>query len=498
MEPIGSITIYFSYVDDETKGILISTMAEAKNFNDFTEKFCDFVLTNDTPQIAQYLNCFFALMFDKAPLLTKIMKENRIPPIAKPYRLLLGYLIGDVVSWEEMVRGVREALSFAPNDWFVCHLYLMWSLLAVYLPVYPASDFDLHPYDSVINDIQSNDELEYFRAMLYWIDAFKLEKEFKMTEVAVLIDGAIQIFQQYDDSISEMAALLHSSQALKHTNLERAIDHVLKAKRLCEIHGYAHGIGLVQHILSHIMGMRGEYDAAIDHQLQYREFLVSNDVSLDFVDAILALYHNQAGNYEEALDYVKDIEITDKVPARLAAHFQTQKTWSLIMLRREKEVRRELEKAKAISMKSGDLGFLFRVEVLDGLVEKVEHRYDNAIAIFSKLYESFSTNPIPMYENICLLNLVELEIALQDENSIDTKADVSGPWMKTIEEHCRKQDMPGVAAQAKLFKAKFREKQQRPQEADSYVNEVLQISESPSMRFLKNRVKELFPHLSAI
>ncbi len=88
---------------------------------------------------------------------------------------------------------------------------------------------------------------------------------------------------------------------------------------------------------------------------------------------------------------------------------------------------------------------------------------ESAAAIFSNVYQSFAEEQIPFWENFCLLNLVAIEIDSFADELIDSQAELSGQWMRTLDNHT-KHNMPGIAAQSIILKAKFREKQGRHDE----------------------------------
>ena len=50
MEPLGSITVYFPFIDEETKNVLESIMEEAYNYYDFVKILTQRILETD-------LNC---------------------------------------------------------------------------------------------------------------------------------------------------------------------------------------------------------------------------------------------------------------------------------------------------------------------------------------------------------------------------------------------------------------------------------------------------------
>ncbi|MDF1540392.1 MAG: hypothetical protein P1Q69_15965 [Candidatus Thorarchaeota archaeon] len=146
-------------------------------------------------------------------------------------------------------------------------------------------------------------------------------------------------------------------------------------------------------------------------------------------------------------------------------------------------------------MKSGETQVLIQMEILEGILEKSENSIESAAASFEKLLLSFKDDPMPLFENICLLNLVDIEIEMQHPESIDTNADTSETWMNALMEHLSRHDFPGIATQSKIMKAKFRQKQGRYGEVNRIVSDVLRDSESPSMRYLKNLAKKEFPEL---
>jgi hypothetical protein len=47
MKPMGTITKYYPFIDEETKSILNSLMEESSSYFDFVQRLCDVVLENE-------------------------------------------------------------------------------------------------------------------------------------------------------------------------------------------------------------------------------------------------------------------------------------------------------------------------------------------------------------------------------------------------------------------------------------------------------------------
>jgi predicted acyltransferase (DUF342 family) len=69
--------------------------------------------------------------------------------------------------------------------------------------------------------------------------------------------------------------------------------------------------------------------------------------------------------------------------------------------------------------------------------------------------------------------------------------------MNQLEDFAHQRNLTGIAAQAMLAKAKLRLKQGRMEEAADLLEEVEEIAEDPTMRFLEDKVEELKRYASS-
>lgn len=498
MKPLGTITLFFPYVDDETRGILNSIMVEANDFDEFSELLCTKVLTTDTPTLTQYLNFYYMMMLYKQSKLNEIASANKIPPIAKPLFLLTRFAEGVDVSWDEMIQLLADATEVAPNEWFVCHLYLTWRYIIAITSIFPPSKYNLHPYESIIADVKENRDLEYISIYLLLIETQGFAIAYEISKAIPPAEHALMLARKYDDQLLEAQIEYLLASCIKHTDVRRAIDYAHHARGIFNKLGNKNGLSLIQNLLGHIMGIRGEYDAAIDHHKESRKIAKSLSIPTIMVDGILAMYYNLADKAVEALDMVNPFLTSYEMPPLYLSNLLMQKTWALIILNRNEDARVEFDKFRELTLKSGDTELLVRLELVEGLLDKCENKIESAAAIFEKLLISFKEDPLPIFENICLLNLVDIEIRKHNPEFIDSNAVSSGIWMKTLEERISKFDWPGVAAQSMILRAKFREKQGRHDEVRQLLQQVIRASESPSMMYLRTLIAKEFPKIAPI
>ncbi|MFW9907598.1 MAG: hypothetical protein ACFFEF_03410 [Candidatus Thorarchaeota archaeon] len=492
MKPLGTITVFFPYVDGETRRILNSLMVEANDFNDFSEALFERVVSEDTPVLTQYLNFYFLLFQFRGELLRELVSRDKVPLMAKPIELVSKSDQSEMVSWEEMKQILGLALEEAPNEWFVCHVYLSWRLFLGYFSIYPSSNIDMHPYESVISNIQANKEFEYFKLQLFLIESFGHREEFQFSKAIEANKQALEIARKYDDQLSAAIILSLLGQLAKHTDLKAGIDFALEGNEIQKQLGNKGGLALAQHFLGHIMGIRGEFDAAIEHQLEYRTLCDFLSIPTAMIDGVIAMYCNMAGKGQDALNIVKDIS---EEPEIYEWNSQVQKAWALSLLGQNEEARVEYDKFRKFALKSGDIDLILRMDIMEGILDQSEGDLKSAEKAFEKLLKSFKDNPVPVFENLCLLHLVDMEIEQLDDDTLSVKHESSGRWMDDLDTHLSKHDFPGILAQAKILKAKLRQKQTRTREVQDLIRGVLEVSESPSMKYLRNLVAKTFPKL---
>jgi hypothetical protein len=165
---------------------------------------------------------------------------------------------------------------------------------------------------------------------------------------------------------------------------------------------------------------------------------------------------------------------------------------ALLNLDRIDEAAQSLDLARDWALKSGSDSILGTINFLEGLIHKSRSELPSAEFELEKAHSSFRSFP---GTNQTLIHLTDVEIEMFSYEKEGTKADVSGPWMQALMEQVQEKDLPGIEAQAMLFKAKFRFKQGRANEAKKLFKEVLKTSKTSGMNYLRKMAESLLPEL---
>ncbi len=493
MKPLGTITMCFPHVDEDTKTTLQSIMEEAEDITDFTEKLCDKVCSEPSSPLLEYFAFYFPYRISYYKLIDRLETAGKVSDLAEPLLLITKVQKGLRIGWDEMKSSIVKALNVAPNDWIVTHLYLTWRIDAEHL--FTESDVDVRPIEAITSSVNENKDLKFFKASLLWIEANAFLREYKRKDVVILLRQALTIARKFDDQIMVANLLRFLANHIKHSDVKQAIDLLISLRELSEQLGYRYGIGMVQCELGFIMGFRGELDAAFEYQFEYSTIRESLGLSTIWINGVIAFHYNQAGNGEKALELAKTTLALEDSRNRDLGYTRAQIAWALIILGRFDEAKAEIVVCHELVSKSGDSQPMAWYNMVEGILDKAESNFENAVTNFKEVLKFYEEDPILVFQNICLLNLTEIEIEMLTEESLDEKIESSGPWMKKLEEHAKTNDLPGVAAQSKILKAKLCHRQGQYDEVRKILKEVVKIAQAPSMKYLNDLVISKFPDI---
>ncbi|MFX1368875.1 MAG: tetratricopeptide repeat protein [Promethearchaeota archaeon] len=491
MKPLGTITMCYPFVDEKTKDALELVMNEAENYGDFTEKLCDKVISEPSSPLLEYLVFSFAYWLESHKLIDRLEAAGKVPDLAKPILLILKAERGFSLSWNEVKSSLVNALKLAPNDWIATHLYLQWRMYTQ--QYFSEADVEIKPLEMIAAAVSKNSELHYFESYLHWITAKSLEKDNDRKGAIAILKKALAIARKFDDRVYAACLLVVIGGLTRLADLKQGADLLISARELSEELGYEFQIGLVQAHLGRIMEVRGEFDAAIEYQREYVAYQESLGSSKPMTNAVIASFYNQIGNGERALEFAKKGLAPEDAPFLWISYSSAQHAWALINLGRYTEAQRALAICQRIALKSGSIDYLAWYYMVEGLLDKAEKRFENAAENFRKVFDLIEENPVPLYQNICLLNLSEIEIDMLTDTSLHENYDSSGRWMKELENHVQENDLPGIAALSMILKAKLRYRQGRYDDVRRILKEVQETAKTSSMRYLNDIIISKFP-----
>jgi tetratricopeptide (TPR) repeat protein len=477
-------------VDEATKKILQLVMDEAKNYNNFAELLCNKTISEDVPELLIYYAYYHAYNQLRFDLVRKLVDTDRKSDLAKPLVLLTSPW-GNI-DWEEFQRSISSALKVAPNDWIACELYMLWRVDIGTIASYTEIQTDLETLKILESKIESDEEFSCFLPNLNYIKARVFMQEGNVQEAKAWFNRAIYLAKKHERLIVLASLLLDKANMIKNVNFNEALS-ILKSQRIiCEKLGLIYHLTINEATLGLIAQARGQYETAIEHL----ESCVMNLDSigqksfLDFYKLVVAAQYNQMQDGVRALEIVN--EVLKEYKSQPPWFPYIQQTNALLILDRAIEAAKSLDLARDWAPKSGRDAAIGSVHFLDGLMHKVRGEFSSAKFELEQAHSCFGSFP---RTNQTLIHLTDVEIELFSYEKEKVKTDISGPWMKALAQQVEEKDIPGIAAQTLLLKAKFRFKQGRTDEAKKLVKKALKTSEKSGMTYLRSMAESLIPEL---
>ncbi|MHA1949619.1 MAG: hypothetical protein ACXAAO_08865 [Candidatus Thorarchaeota archaeon] len=492
MEPLGTITACFPYVDDETKNILQSVMDEAKDYDDFAERLCEKVLKDSVPDLLTYFAYFHVFNQGKFIHLIRLMEAQIGSDLTKPIELTYASGRDDSVEWNDIQNATAAALKMIRNDWMACHVYLACREKAETWWI-PESDTDYKPLEILESQIKNDEEYAYFLVSLHAINANRFNAEGNYQIAKKWFDSAISLAKKFDDQLRLADLLQIKANMIKNVNFSEALSILKVQKEVCDRIGYVRGLAVNAHTLGHIAMARGEYDAAIEYQ---KEFLRNEEIQggqVGFIKFVVASLYNQKGDGKRALEFVTDGR--KSIFSGAHAYSLIQESYAMVNLDQLDEASHSLEEARECIVKYGGEFLLGLVHLGEGLIQKKRHEFKSATFALEQSLSILEGLGGGAFKNVALIHLTDVEIEKYPYDKGTTKAKLSGPWMERLMEHVEQRDLPGIAAQAKLLQAKFHFKKGQMAQSRKMLKRVLKASETSSMNYLKDMAESVIPDL---
>ena len=491
MKELGTISSCFPYVDTDTRSILQSYMDLAEGYDDFADRLCERVLTQESSDLLVYFAYFHAYNLSNWNLLKRLMDAQIGSDLTQLFELVHHARGGGLVEWSDFQEAISKALRMTRNDWMACHVYISWR--EVVDDWFPEAATDSGPLEVLESRITDDEQFNFFLSSLHAIKARRYRLERNIDAARNCFDNAISLAKKHNDQEKLATLLFEKANLVKNENFGEALSILDVQLEISDKFGLHLGRAGNAHVLGHIAMANGEYDTALKYQYEYLSGRESRGLPVGFMKCIVASLHNLIGDGKTAMSLIIDAA-AEMLPGA-QGYARLQETWALLHLDQVEDAIESLDKAREISLKGGEETGIGLIHFVEGLIAKHKHEYPSALFSFERALEIFERTHLLAYTNMTLHHLVDIEIETYAYDKADKKAKLSGSWMQKLMERIAQRNMPGLTAQTYLLEARFRFKQGRAGDSQKLVKKALKISEKTDNPYLKNLAESLLPEL---
>ncbi|MCK5150832.1 MAG: hypothetical protein KAQ65_03285 [Candidatus Thorarchaeota archaeon] len=488
MKPLGTITMYFDFVDAKTKSILESLMKKAYNYFDFVNLITERACFENAPQLLGFMAVLHSSKLWNMQCLNQLSKKYSTDPLMRPYLLNIKSGLGELVDWEGVLDSTRIVLDSNPDKWVALQMHLLNYSVAIGSHRAPLKAYTLA---TIGNLIRNNDELSCFSTNLWFLRAALWNRVEDQDKRLSFTQQAMELARTFDDKYSEgygfrtLAALSLSS------NLEQTREYIHAADVIFDELGHKLGMAENFDTLSGVFQIRGEFTNALECLFESMNLKEALGVDNWLTPTNVAWIYNIIGDRRAALEWSEYALISICMCDNLIGYPHLQRARALINVGRTEDVLEHLDVALQYALREGDERLMKLYDVTLTLLQRAEGDISSA---FNNLERQMDTDypTLNVFDkNEYLLLLAETEVIAFEHELENRFSEHSGPWMERLEERAREEELAGFLGLVLILKARLRLKQNRKDAARYLLEEVQQLGQIYNMEFLSERAIDL-------
>ncbi|MGY5876825.1 MAG: hypothetical protein RTU30_13835 [Candidatus Thorarchaeota archaeon] len=451
MEPIGTITMYFPFIDSETKEIMQTILEEAVNYHDFVQKLNQKVCDEETTELSIFFATHHAAVLFDFKCLDKIARKYGKLEIIRPNLFIASAFQGKKSDLVEARAAVDEILANNPPEWLALEMLVI--KFEAEMISYPVVLYDGTTFDTINTMMENNPELKFYRSRVNQALLAQLVRDGDIEASIEYIEEALSNAKEYND-INRLARVLRNKALIiQSTDLKLSLALLLKSLEILEPMGDNDGLADTIFQLSKIEAIRGEYDQAIEHLLRSITLRQGLGKPIGAYAITLSTLYNVTKNAQAGIEWAKMAEV-DLQPSYKPRAGLNQ-VWSFLLQKKLTEAQFILDSIQDSILKSGLESHLASYYMITGILDMVEGNYSNAGSSMQEALDIFERQGAMMSVNICTVFLANIEVySFESTYSPDQKPG-TGPWLTLLEEKATSEDLPGILGQTLVLKAKL-------------------------------------------
>ncbi|MHA2265828.1 MAG: hypothetical protein ACXAEN_25840, partial [Candidatus Thorarchaeota archaeon] len=370
MKPLGTITMYYQFIDEETAAQVDDIMNQAKDYYDFVMKLSERAYQDEFPTLLAHLAAVHAWRLSatqaKNILLEKFSDDPLIKSWASPQHK---------IGLESIVGCIDEAIDATKEDWVVIELlcHKAWSTR------YNIMDRTLwiESIERAEDILQRQSTLECFAALAHTV---RSEASFMVKSYERAYDSHIkgmEYAKKYDDQFQTYQLLWTRSSWIKTWDARKALELQEDAYKLAKKFGSPQKIAEAIADMGRISECLGEYDLAIECYQSSLETFGSPEMELyrELIDSpsfCISRVYCELGDGQSGLNWIDAVINLLGPSADEHPYLYAQRGEALVLLKRFHEAAQQLELCQKLSLKSGDEGFMNLCELPTAYLEMAQ------------------------------------------------------------------------------------------------------------------------------
>ncbi len=493
MEPLGTITKYYPFIDEETKSILDSLMDESSSYYDFVQRLSDMVLKNEVPVNLAYIAAVQTWWGKTEKTMKLIQEKFKDVPWIKPWAYYLGSMVRDQALYHDaVVEAIEKGVDSSGKDWIETELHLLHAFFH-----WPMGDITslFEPLEKAKSLIDANPLLNCFEPLIHAFEGIAKAREGDIKDSLDVLRRGKELAEVHDDSLYKYMNMLQEGNILTFVNVQDALSKHEELYELVQDLEVPYYVCEVLNDSSIAYEAAGEFDMSISCQHEVLKTLGEIRPS-DTLWMLISRTYATLADGHQALEWINRGFEYSGLSESPTMH--NLKAWALALLNRIDEAEQSLDTAHSLIIKFGAERLLGDYYHVSGVVELRRGDFLAALDLIEKAWNIAERNPRGTNQNRALLELARAEILI-DKQSIDiSKVVVPGKWLSKLEKFAVERELPGIRMYAALLKSEFYQKHGQLKDAHATLLDALNITDSRGVTTLRKRISDRIDEISRL
>ncbi len=486
MDPIGTITTYFPFIDEETKDVLEGIMNDASDYYDFVQRLGQQVLNNDSPIMVVYFAIHHAILAIDYPLIDMIREKYGEHQILGPNLFISSAYLEKYEDVKKVHELTDAILATEPEDWLALEMHFM--KFEADMRNYPTTMYDTSNMERIHELIDSNPDFGFYETILCDYLSIRAHHDGDPEGRMSCIDRGLEIAEKFDDRLRIAHLMIRKAGLFKDKDSRELLEQAYKL--VDESLGIPSNFADIIRKLGLLDAIRGDFDSAIKRYSESVTIRERAGVESGNESLFLSVLYNIIGEPESGLDWGRMAEDQFKGRPYMINRSVLSQIWSLILLKRLPEAQIILDTTRESILKSGDEGQLAWLHFVTGVWE-IEHgqfslaasSIEQALRIYEKYNWSYTTQIVFLHH-----------LAKIDVYSSDTGEGVF-PSLAIFEDKANTENLPGIQGQVLLLKAKLAIVKDDEALLREIMSQLRSLIENDNLHFLKPYMENLLAKL---
>ncbi|MHA1903818.1 MAG: hypothetical protein ACXADL_13035 [Candidatus Thorarchaeota archaeon] len=477
MEPLGTITQYFPFIDEDTRKVLETKMKDADNYYDFVLRVVEWVLNSDSSDMLVYFATHHAILALDFKAIDQIREKYGERQILGPYLYFASAYQGNFEDLKKVHESANAILATQPGDLLTIEMNCM--KFEASMVTYPQEMYDTSSLDTIREFIKKDSRFGFYETTLNDYLSRRAHTDGDSEERSRCIERGIKTAEKFNDKLRLGNLLYKKARIVQDKDRKQARELLKQAYDIIESLGNAVDYANIIEEMGKLEAIRGEFDSAIKRLLQAISIRERVDLDNSNTSLFLSTLSNIIGAPDSGLEWGRMAEIQFKSRPSLIPRAILNQAWSLILLRKLTEAQLLIDTISESVRKSGDETHLAWLHFVTGIMEIGEGDLLSAASSIEealKIYEN--QRGAIMTQLIFLHHLAKIEVFSSDATTMVT------PSLAILEEKALSEDLPGIYGQVLLLKAELYIIQDNDPNLRETIQQLQSLTEKESIQFL--------------